>query len=258
MTAAQRAMLWMLLFGGIWATVEIVAAFMHRAYSPYQIVWGRYGVHLAFMLALFGRREPGALIRTQRPGFQLARSMLMLIMPASFIMALQRGVDYRVATAVLASVPVLILIFGTAFLRERPANGTWTVAILVAAACAACEWPLPGFSIRQLVFPLVTAVSFSLYVVMTRSLRTETTRANLFYSALGVFAVLSVFIARVWIRPDAHDLACIVIIGLLGYLGLYAIDRCTAFTPVSVSAPFAVCQIPISLAFATVMSGVRP
>jgi drug/metabolite transporter (DMT)-like permease len=257
MTTAQRAMLWMLLFGGIWAAVEVVAAFLHRVYSPYQIVWGRYGVHLALMLALFGRRDPGALVRTQRPVFQVARSLLMLIMPASFIMAMARGVDYRVATAVLASIPALILIFGAAFLRERPANVTWIAAILVSAACAACEWPLPWFSVRQLALPLVTAVSFSLYVVMTRSLRTETTRANLFYSALGVFVVLSAFIARVWIMPDTHDIACIGVIGLLGYLGLYALDRCTHFVPVSVSAPLAAAQIPISLALTAVASGMR-
>jgi drug/metabolite transporter (DMT)-like permease len=257
MTAAQRAMLLMLLFGGTWAAVEIVGTWLHRAYSPYQVVWGRYGVHLTLMLALFGRRDPVALVRTRRPVFQVARSVLMLIMPASFIMAVQRGVDAHILTAALALTPVLVTILGAVFLRERPAYWGWILAITAAAGYVACALPLPWVPIRQLVLPLVTAVSFSLYVVMTRSLRTETARANLFYTALGVFVVLSAFVARVWVMPDAHDLACVMAIGLIGYIGLYALDRSTAAAPVGVLAPLAACQIPISLALTAMTSGVR-
>jgi drug/metabolite transporter (DMT)-like permease len=252
MTAAHRAMLLMLAFGAAWASLEMVGASMHRAYSPYQIVWCRYGVHLAFMLALFAPRDPLVLVRTRRPVFQVVRSMLMLIMPASWIMAAERGLDAATMTAVLASVPLLVTIFGAVLLRERPASWTWIAALVASAAYLACALPLAGISIRQLVLPLVTAVSFSLYVVMTRSLRTETTRANLFYTALGVFVVLSVFIAEVWIPPDAHDVACMVAMGLIGYLVLYALDRSVASAPVCVSAPFAASQIPISLVFTAI------
>jgi drug/metabolite transporter (DMT)-like permease len=252
MTSAHRAMLLMLAFGAAWASLEMVGSSMHRAYSPYQIVWCRYGVHLVFMLALFAPRDPLALVRTGRPTFQVARSMLMLIMPASWIMAAQRGVDAATMTAVLASIPMLVTMLGAVLLGERSASGIWIAALAASVAYLACALPLPGISIRQLVLPLVTAVSFSLYVVMTRSLRLETTRANLFYTALGVFAVLSVFIEKVWIMPDAHDLACMVTMGLIGYLVLYTLDRSVASAPVGVSAPFAASQIPMSLALTAI------
>jgi drug/metabolite transporter (DMT)-like permease len=257
MTGVQRAILLMLLFGATWEAVEIVGASLHGAYSPYQVVWGRYAVHLTFMLALFGWRDPLALVRTRRPVFQVARSLLMLIMPASWIMAMQRGLDVRTVMAVLALTPLLVVISGAVFLQERPGHWSWIAAILAAAACVTWLLPLPWVSIRHLVLPLVTAASFSLYVVMTRSLRTETTRANLFYTALGVFVVLSALIARVWIMPDAHDLACVVAMGLIGYITLYALDRSTASAPVSVLAPLAVCQIPIGLALTAITGGVR-
>jgi drug/metabolite transporter (DMT)-like permease len=254
MTGASRAMLLMVAFGGAWAAVELVGASLHRAYSLYQIVWCRYGIHLAFMLVLFGPRDPQGLVRTRRPVFQVARSLLMVIMPASWIMAAQRGVDAGAMTAVLASIPLLVMILGGVFLRERPGYWTWIAALMASMGCVACALPLRGTPIRHLVLPLVTAGSFSLYVVMSRSLRSETTRANLFYTALGVFVALSAFIGRVWIRPDAHDLVCLAAIALIGYVGLYALDRSTADAPVALSAPFAAFQIPISLAF-TVMLG---
>jgi drug/metabolite transporter (DMT)-like permease len=214
-------------------------------------------VHLAFMLALFGRRDPVALVRTRRPVFQVARSGLMVIMPASFIMAIQRGVDPRIVTAGVALTPLLVTILGAVFLRERPGHWGWIAAVVAVAGYVACTLPLPSVPIRQLVLLLVTATSFSLYVVMTRSLRTETTRANLFYTALGVFVVLSAFMVKVWIMPDAHDFERVVMIGLLGYIALYALDRSVAAAPVSVSAPLAACQIPIVLVLTAVSSGVH-
>jgi drug/metabolite transporter (DMT)-like permease len=258
MTAAHRAMLLMLAFAGTWAALEIVGASMHRAYSPYEVVWCRYGLHLALMLALFGPRDPLALVRSRRPAFQVARSLLMLVMPASWIMAGQRGVDVGTMTAALALIPLLVMMFGAVFLRERPANWMWIASTMASAGCVACALPLAGTVARQLLLPLTTAASFSLYVVMTRSLRTETTRANLFYTALGVFVVLSAFIERVWITPDAHDLACLVAIALIGYIGLYALDRCAADAPVGVSAPLAACQIPIGLLLTALLGHGKP
>jgi drug/metabolite transporter (DMT)-like permease len=94
------------------------------------------------------------------------------------------------------------------------------------------------------------AVTFSLYVVMTRSLRSETTRANLFYTALGVFVVLTPFMPRIWSTPSLHDMMVLGGVGLLGYLALYALDRLAAAAPVSVAAPLGYLQ----LAFAVVIA----
>ena len=94
------------------------------------------------------------------------------------------------------------------------------------------------------------AVTFSLYVVMTRSLRSETTRANLFYTALGVFLMLSPAMPSLWIMPTLPHFAAIVGVGLLGLATLYALDRLAAAAPVSVSAPFAYLQIAVTAGLA--------
>ena len=101
------------------------------------------------------------------------------------------------------------------------------------------------------------ALSFSLYVVMTRSLRSEGTRTNLFYTALGVFVLLSPLMPGVWIAPPLHDLAVMTGVGLLGWLGLWALDRLAAAAPVSVAAPLACLQLPFALALAGAWHGVR-
>ena len=63
MSPARYSMLLMIGFGVLWAAVESVAVHLSRGYSPYQVVWTRYAVHLGFMLAVWGWRQPLACLR---------------------------------------------------------------------------------------------------------------------------------------------------------------------------------------------------
>ena len=98
-----------------------------------------------------------------------------------------------------------------------------------------------------LVYPLIMAISFSLYIPMTRSLHTETTTANLFYTAFGVALVLSPFMPALWTMPTPHDLVVMVAIGGLGLIALWALDRMAAAS-VLVPAPFATAQVVCTVA----------
>jgi drug/metabolite transporter (DMT)-like permease len=244
MNAARYSMLLMIAFGVLWAVLESVATHLSRGYSPYQVVWTRYAVHLGFMLAVWGWRQPLSLVKTHRPVFQFGRSAMMLIMPVSFVVGATRGLDRDTLMAVFWVTPVLILAFSSVFLRETP-----TLQLCLAAASAIAGAVLllspehaPN-SMRLLLWPLVMAASFSLYIVMTRSLRTESTRANLFYTAFGVFLALSPLMPAVWVTPTPHDLAVMVAIGLLGWVSLYCLDRMAADAPVTEVAPLSAVQV---------------
>lgn len=247
MTANRRAILLMLVFVFLWAGIEAMAANVLRHYSPYQVVWTRYAVHLALMAALWGWREPASLWQTRRPVFHVGRSLLMLGMPASWVIGMQMGVSGHAVMTIFWISPLLILGLAWVFLQDRVPPLVWL------ATCVACAGGLlvnglhglPGASL--LIYPLGMALCFSAYVVMTRSLRTETTRTNLFYTAAGVFVVLTPAMPGLWIMPSLPDLLVMVVIGLLGYVTLLALDRSAAAAPVSISAPFAYLQIAFTV-----------
>ena len=259
MSAARYSMLLMIAFGVLWAVLEAVATHLSHAYSPYQVVWTRYAVHLGFMLAVWGWRQPLSLVKTHRPVFQFGRSALMLIMPASFVVGLTRGLDRDTLMAVFWVTPLLILAFSAIFLRE---TATFMLSLAAGGAVAGAvllsspEHSPP--SIRSLLWPLVMAGSFSLYVVMTRSLRTESTRANLFYTALGVFLALSPLMPAVWVTPTLHDLAVMVAIGLLGWVSLYCLDRMAADAPVTEVAPLSAVQVVAVVVLGTLAGHFQP
>lgn len=247
MSDNRRAILLMLVFVGLWAAIEIMAWQVLQRYSPYQVVWTRYAVHLLLMALIFGWREPAALVRTRRPLFHLARSLLMLGMPASWVMGMQAGLSGEAVMSVFWISPLLIVVLGGLFLRDRAPVAIWLATLVAGLGTLLVHPPHALPSLHLLAYPLGMALSFSAYVVMTRSLRGERTRANLFYTALGVFLALSPFMPGLWIGPAPADLAVMVAVGVLGCLTLYALDRATAAAPVSLSAPLIYMQVALTL-----------
>jgi drug/metabolite transporter (DMT)-like permease len=238
----------MMAFAGLWALVEGLAAVALSHYSSYQVVWTRYAVHLVLMLAIWGWRQPKSLWTTSRPLYQFARSLLMLAMPASFAFGLRVGLSEDTLMSVFWVSPLLILIFATIFLKERPPAVVWVLTTLGWLGTLVVFEPDLGNGRWALLFPFVMAITFAMYVVMTRPLRTEMGHANLFYTALGVFLALTPIVPAVWVTPTPADLVVFIGVGILGYLALLALDRMAAAAPVSLSAPFVFMQLVFMVA----------
>ena len=100
---------------------------------------------------------------------------------------------------------------------------------------------------KALAFALLMAVSFALYVVLTRMLRHETLSANLFYTAVGALLPLSLYVPRIWVMPSAHDAVILFGIGAVGLAALMALDRALERTESSMSAAFVTAQVPAAL-----------
>jgi drug/metabolite transporter (DMT)-like permease len=240
-----------------WAAVEAMAAHLARAYSPYQVVFTRYVVHTGLVLASGWRAQPPPW-HTRRLVTQVARSLLMVAMPACFVLATARGVAPSATLALFWFSPLVVLALSAPLLGEAVPRRAWLVTALACAAAAAACRPaaLPG-AVRALL-PAGMAVSFALYVVMTRGLRDERTRTNLLYTALGPALVLAPVMPRVWVMPSPRDLALMGGIGAVGLAALWALDRATAAAPVSASAAVAPLQVAFAIALQAVESGHAP
>ena len=142
------------------------------------------------------------------------------------------------------STPLLVMLLAHAMLSERVPATHWLAAGAATAAAVAILAPAGSVAPQQLLLPAAMALSFSLYVVMTRSLRGETFQANLFYSALGVFVLLAPRMPAVWLAPPLHDVVLLAAIGVLGFVSLLALDRAAERAPVSSWAP----ALPLQLA----------
>ena len=242
----RRSTCYLLGFLVLWAVIELMGTLLLSRYSAFQVVWTRYLVHLVLMLAVFGWRAPGSLLSTGRPGFQLLRSMMMLIMPASWVLATWLNAQ-QIVIGWFWSAPLMMVVFSALFLRER-ARWSITLVALVGGAAAAVVFAGVSVPSGQQWLPLLgMAGSFSLYVIMTRSLRDEPIRANLFYTALGVFLALTPVLPGVFKAPEGlTDVVLFFAIGALGLVCLWCLDRAVAHAPVADTAPLFLAQVPFT------------
>jgi drug/metabolite transporter (DMT)-like permease len=97
----------------------------------------------------------------------------------------------------------------------------------------------PMLQVCRSLLMLGMAACFSVYVVMTRAMRDETTMANLFYTGLCVLAPLSLGLPAFWLGLRGRAAMAMGAIDLVGLAGLLALDRALHLAPASVVVPVA-------------------
>jgi drug/metabolite transporter (DMT)-like permease len=244
--------MWVCLFVLLWTAVETIGGLIPSPYSPYQTVWMRYGTHLLFMLIAFGPRHKTNLVYTHRPGMQLFRSLMMFGMPVFFIKAVQR-MSVSGALSIFWIAPILVMLLSLLLLDTSIGWSAWIAALASFAGTLMILRPHLDFFGWSAFLPLGMAFCFSLYIVMTQMLSTEETRTNLFYTAAGVFFLLSLGMPFFWQPLTLYSASLMVSIGLIGYVVLFTLDKSLEFAPASTIAPFIYTQ-PVWLVILTYLS----
>lgn len=244
----RSAIIAMFLFAAGWFVVENV--FGHAILNPLnvlQIIWCRYLVHLIVVMLVFRRQR---FWHTGRPGYQLTRSVLMLTMPLGFVGAILAGASANQAWAGFWIAPALILVFGWLINREAPSPVAVLLVCVSSAAAVVVVGSRPPLSLLPLAGSFIMAASFAAYVAMTRSLRSETVAANLFYTALVPFVALTPVMPSFWVTPDLHDGFAITGIGVVGFISLFFLDRAAASARIAYTAPI----LPVLTIFPLLMA----
>jgi drug/metabolite transporter (DMT)-like permease len=231
-------------FAAAWAILEgVIGVRLRQRYEIAQIVWCRYAVHLLIVFAIWGWHQPARIWSTTRRKLHVSRSLLMLVMPISFGLALREGMPANAVWSVMWLAPLMIVALALGLGRERPGWLSWAAAAAGSVGAVLVLAPAAAGSGRAILWSLLMGASFALYVVLTRDLRDELVRTNLFYTAIGVFLALTPFVPGMWIAPDARDAAILGAIGAVGFVALVALDRAVERASVSATAPFIHLQV---------------
>lgn len=223
-----------------WALIELVGP--AAGVSPYQVVWTRYGVHLALVLLIFGRRDGLTLVRSAQPAREVFSSLLMLGMPVCFLWAV-RHMPVGNTIAVFWLAPALVVAIAATFAgRVGGLPTVAAVAVGLLGALLICKPDARALAPVALL-PLGMAACFALYLVTIGSMHHEPVRTKLFHTAFWVFASLTLVLPHFWHTPTPRGLAAMVVIGALGYVGLYALDLALEALPAAVLAPVLYTQL---------------
>jgi len=240
-----RGIFFIVLATALFVTMNTGVKLLRPHLPTVELIWARTLGHTLFIFAIFG---PGhgwwRLLRTRKPGAQLARSLLLLASTSFFFTALG-WVPLAEATAVSFTSPLVVAALAGPMLAERVGLGHW---LAIAAGLAGALIVIrPGVAGANPSLGLVIASSccYAVYQILTRRVaghdRPET---SVTYSALVGTLVLSVVVPFFWRTPDrlSHWLI-LVVIGLLGGLGHYFVAQALRWGPASVIAPFHYVQL---------------
>jgi drug/metabolite transporter (DMT)-like permease len=207
------------------------------------LMWARYTVHLAVMLVLLWPRMGLKLIETKRPGLQVLRGLLLVASTMFFYFAL-RHMPLAEAAAISFVGPVLTTLLAGWMLGEKATLRQWVAVVLGFSGVLVIIRPGGGLFTPAAVFPLVTALLFSVYQIVTRKLAgREHPHTTLFYTALVGGAVTSLALPWGLQAPTVLQVLFMIGIGVLGGYGHYLLIRAMNHASPTTLAPFIYSQL---------------
>jgi len=181
--------------------------------------------------------------------------VLMLGMPLCYVAAIHRT-SVSSVWAVNWSSSLMVMGLAIVLLRERVTLLLWISGIVGFLGVCLLIQPA-GVGIMGLLFAAGMALCSSVYKVATRMLRSETSAANLFHTALWVFLPLTLVMPFVFHPPLMRTALIDIAIGIDGFLVLFCLDKAMEWAPAAVTAPLLYLQNVFMAAMAFLFEGFR-
>lgn len=242
----------------MFSAMDTLAKYMLQSYPMSALMWTRYAVHVLVMLALLWPKMGMQLLRTARPGIQVLRGLLLVGSTVTFYFAL-KYMPLAEASAIGFVGPVLTALLCGPMLGDKVTARQWFAVTLGFVGVLVIMRPGGGVLSIAAVFPLATAVLFSIYQIVTRKLSgREHPYTTLFYTAIVGAAVTSLAAPLHWVTPTPMQAFFMIGIGLLGALGHLLLIRAMEHSSPSALAPYVYSQLIWSTLLAYLVFGDFP
>lgn len=252
-----RGIPWMLATMVLFAGINATAKYLTEFYPVAQVIWARYAFHLLAVAVFLGPRLPGVMA-TRRLRLQLVRSVLLLLTTGLFFSGLSL-VALADATAMMFVAPLLVTALSIPLLGESVGWRRWAgVAVGFAGALIIIR---PGMGVMQtaILLPLGAAMVHAVYQIATRALgRTDSAQTIIAYTPLVGALVMSAVVPFFWTAPDAKGWALMVLLGVLGGVGHFALIKAFQAAPASVISPFGYTNLIWATVFGFIIWGHLP
>jgi drug/metabolite transporter (DMT)-like permease len=256
MSDPLRAILLMLLYSALMSCAEGVAKALGDDYSIVQIVWSRYALVFP-VLSVFCWRRLHDLLGDGPTLAQIARGACPVI-AGFFIVEAYRHMPVANAVSVMFSAPLMVALLAIPFLGERVGPVRWLAVLVGFAGVLLVVRPAPSMD-PAVLLPLVTALLFAIYQIMTRTLsRRVSALSMVYFLALVGFFVPLAGVPFVWKTPDGVDWLLFAAEAACYGLGHTCITLAIVRGEASMLAPFGYVQVPGTMIFGLLAFGEFP
>ena len=223
-TAKAWAIANMVLFGAFWALYLSIAKQLPGGYSIFEVLWGRYALHVLLTLLVIGQAQPMELVKTTNLKLQLLRGLLMAGTSIAAVLAAS-AMSLDEVRLLLWLAPFVVISLDR-FVRRTPIpKAVWLACALCWGGALSVLHPGLAVSPASIVLALIAAAMFGGYQLMTAYLRSDPATTSVFYSGLVSLLVMSVTIPFVWRPPTTQALLVYLGMGVAGWLSLLFLDK---------------------------------
>lgn len=210
--------------------------------STPQIVWGRYATHFIVVLVIL-KISGVALLATDRPALQAARSLFMFGATALSFLAL-RYLPLAEVAAIMFLTPMLVTALAAVILREAVGVRRWMAVVIGFLGALIIIRPgIEAFHVAALAAVGCTAC-YAFYQITTRIVRDSAPPlVSLFYSSLAGTAVSTAALPFFWSTPDLQGWVLMALSGAFGAIGHLAVIAALGRAQASFVTPFSYSQL---------------
>lgn len=209
-----------------------------------EVVWIRMAVHVLISAIVLWPQIGSGLVRTTRPGWQLGRALMMIVMTLCNFTAVQ-FIALDVNSAILFLTPLLVAMFGAWLLGERLDTGRWLAIATGFVGVLVILRPGSDSFHFAMLLTLMAAVLYALFNLLTRQLAAhDSPSATQFLSTLGGVVILAPFAWWQWHWPTSLQAwLVILVLGSAGAAGHWCLATAHRYAPASTITPFMYMQI---------------
>jgi drug/metabolite transporter (DMT)-like permease len=235
---------------------DALGKFMVATYSVGQLLWLRACAALLVLAPLIWRQRV-AFTRLERPWLQLLRVTLSTLEVAAFFLATVYLPLADVITYYLAS-PIFVTALSPLVLREHVGWRRWSavligfcgVLIALRPSTQTVSWPA--------MIALGGSLSFSLLMLITRSLRATPDIVLASSQFAGTFALGALLSPFGWVTPSLGSLGLFAAAGFISVGALLCVNRSLKLAPASVVVPYQYSMIVWAVMFGYFVFGDVP
>lgn len=229
----------------VFAAQDGISRHLAGTYNTWLVVMIRYWFFAAFVVVIAGRQAGGVrnAARTEQPLLQIFRGLLLAaeICIAVYGFTLLGLVESH---AVFACYPLLIAALSGPVLGERVGWRRWLAIALGFVGVLIILQPGSGVFDPVAVIPLVSALMFALYGLLTRfAARKDPTATSFFYTGTAGAVVMTAAGIWFWEPMSGPDYGWMLALCLTGVGGHWLLIKCYEVAEASAVQPFAYFQL---------------
>lgn len=241
----------------VFALQDGISRYLAAEYNVLMVVMIRYWFFAAFVVAMAARATGGVrqAAHTAQPGLQITRGALLAIEICVMVLAFTI-LGLIESHAVFTSYPLLIAALSGPVLGERVGWRRWSAIGVGFIGVLVILQPGMGVFDPAAIVPLVSAILFALYGLLTRyAARRDNTATSFFWTGVTGAVVMTAVGIWFWEPMSAVDWAWMGVLCVTGASGHWLLIKCYDVAEASAVQPFAYFQLVFASVLGLVVFG---